>query len=74
MLADGTYLVRDYRMLRWLPKKCLVGSQAINTRPLIWTGSDQGKAWEKRPLPLSNSKNCIFLPSVTNALDGIGIA
>jgi len=45
----------------------------INTRPLIWTGADQGNAWKKRPLPLGNSKNCAFLPSVTKALDDVGI-
>jgi hypothetical protein len=30
MLADGTYLVRDYRMLRWLPKKCLVKAARLS--------------------------------------------
>jgi DNA-binding transcriptional LysR family regulator len=49
------------------------GGLIINTRPLIWTGADQGNAWKKRPLPLGNSKNCAFLPSVTKALDGVGI-
>lgn len=49
------------------------GGQVINTRPLIWTGADEGNAWKKRPLPIGNSKNCAFHSSATKALDEVGI-
>lgn len=50
------------------------GGQVISTQPLIWTGANLGNAWKKRPLPVGNSKNCAFHPSVTKALDTAGIA
>jgi DNA-binding transcriptional LysR family regulator len=49
------------------------GGQVISTRPLIWTGADQGNVWKKRPLPLGNSKNCAFQSSATKVLDAAGI-
>ena len=45
----------------------------ISTRPLLWTGANDGNAWKKSPLPLGISKNCAFRPTAIKALDDAGI-
>ncbi len=50
------------------------GGRVLSTRPLLWTGAEDGVAWKKRPLPICFSRNCAFRPVATATLDDAGIA
>ncbi|MFD1882910.1 LysR family transcriptional regulator [Paracoccus pacificus] len=41
---------------------------------LNWIGAAGGKAWQRRPLRLTNSLNCVFLQAGIAALEAAGIA
>ncbi len=45
------------------------GGTVVSSQPLIWTGAEDGHAWQKRPLPLGISKTCAFRSTVTKALE-----
>ena len=50
------------------------GGEVISNQPLVWTGSPDGQAWRKRPLPIGFAKNCAFRPGVVRTLNASGIA
>ena len=50
------------------------GGEIISTQPLVWTGSPDGQAWRKRPLPIGFAKNCAFRAGVVRTLNAAGIA
>ncbi|MEX0286105.1 MAG: LysR family transcriptional regulator [Paracoccaceae bacterium] len=49
------------------------GGEQIQLLPLRWVGAPDGSMWRQRPLRLAFSRNCIFRPIATAALDQAGI-
>ncbi len=48
--------------------------EQIQQVPLRWVGAPDGSMWRQRPLRIAFSRNCIFRPLATAALDKAGIA
>ena len=47
--------------------------EVLSNQPLVWTGSPDGQAWRKRPLPIGFAKNCAFRAGVVRTLNDNGI-
>lgn len=50
------------------------GGETLDSPRLVWVGAPGGCAWRARPLRLAFENNCIFRPTVQQALDRAGIA
>lgn len=49
------------------------GGKIISRQALLWTGSETGCAWKKRPLPIAFTKGCIFRTPSIEALEKANI-
>ncbi|MCX7288602.1 MAG: LysR family transcriptional regulator [Rhodobacterales bacterium] len=49
------------------------GAEVLGARPLVWVGTPDGNAWQRRPLRLGFKDTCIFRPRAQAALDDAGI-
>ncbi|MCI4662245.1 MAG: LysR family transcriptional regulator [Neomegalonema sp.] len=49
------------------------GGETLERRPLIWVGAHGGRAWRRRPVPLSFEQRCAFRPLSQKALEDAGI-
>jgi len=45
------------------------GGKVISRQALLWTGSENGCVWKKRPLPIAFTKGCIFRTTAIEALE-----
>ncbi|OZA17825.1 MAG: LysR family transcriptional regulator [Rhodobacterales bacterium 17-64-5] len=50
------------------------GAEVLGSRPLVWVGGPEGRAWQQRPLRLGFKDSCIFRPRAQAALDQVGIS
>ncbi len=49
------------------------GGEILDTRPLVWTGARDGRAWLKRPVPLAIVRACLFRDPVIATLTNMGL-